>query len=43
VIHFADKSVNLVGVMPIQLTGPNNTTAQHVFTAMVEAAVDGAK
>lgn len=38
---FADKSKNLVGVMLIQLTGPNNTTAQHVFTAMVEAAIDG--
>ena len=40
---FADKSKRLVGVMLIQLTGPNNTTAQHVFTAMVEAAVDGTK
>jgi CubicO group peptidase (beta-lactamase class C family) len=40
---FADKSKHLVGVMLIQLTGPNNTTAQHVFTAMVEAAVDGTK
>jgi CubicO group peptidase (beta-lactamase class C family) len=40
---FADKSKRLVGVMLIQLTGPDNTTAQHVFTAMVEAAVDGTK
>lgn len=36
---FADRSKDLIGVVLIQLTGPNNVLAQHVFTAMVNAAI----
>ena len=38
---FADRSKDLIGVVLIQLTGPNNVLAQHVFTAMVNAAIAG--
>jgi CubicO group peptidase (beta-lactamase class C family) len=40
---FADKSKGLVGVFLVQITGPEANRPQHVFNAMLEAAIDRSK